>query len=255
MEFMAKNMADQDRLMLPAASWPTVKRIIRAYGATSGAEPSGEEVAQLGGLQRTVISGCNKFLRSTGIVQADKNKLTEVGQQLATAWSIDNQPMALEALQKIVTYTPQLAQFINTVRARGHMETDLLKGQIIVAAGLKEDSFLLSYVKTILDMLDESRLIQITEDTVTPGRAATTAHSSAPPARERQGAEAGQPPQMHGQAGGVQIENQRDDRGSRTPIPLGPNRLAYLELPENWDDKELPKLLKIVALIFGADAE
>lgn len=252
---MAKNMAEQDRLMLPAASWPTVKRIIRAYGATSGAEPSGEEVAQLGGLQRTVISGCNKFLRSTGIVQSDKNKLTEIGQQLATAWSIENQPMALEALQRVVTGTPQLAQFINTVRARGHMETDLLKGQIIVAAGLREDSFLLSYVKTILDMLDESRLIQITEDTVTPGRAAPAAHPNALPIPERQNAEVGQPAPIHEQVGGLRVESGRDHKGSRTPIPLGPNRLAYLELPENWDDKELPKLLKILALIFGADSQ
>jgi hypothetical protein len=112
----------------------------------------------------------------------------------------------------------------------------------------------LSYVKTILDMLDESRLIQITEDTVTPGRVASAAQSDSLPARERPSSEMGQSPQMSEQSGGGQ-ENGRGNKGSRTPIPLGPNRLAYLELPENWDDRELPKLLKILALIFGSGDE
>ena len=119
--------ADGEKLLIPAASWATVKRIIRAYGAASGDDPSAEEIADLGGLQRTVISGCNKFLRSAGIVHPEKNKLTEIGSQLATGWSINNEPMATDALQQIVTATPALAQLVNMIRARGTVETQLFR--------------------------------------------------------------------------------------------------------------------------------
>ena len=38
-----------------------------------------------------------------------------------------------------------------------------------------------------------------------------------------------------------------------TPFPLGPNRLAYLSLPGDWNPKELPKLLKMIELAFGEE--
>lgn len=39
----------------------------------------------------------------------------------------------------------------------------------------------------------------------------------------------------------------------RTPIPLGPGRLAYIELPHNWKPTELKKLLKMLELALGDD--
>jgi hypothetical protein len=37
----------------------------------------------------------------------------------------------------------------------------------------------------------------------------------------------------------------------RTPLPLGPGRLAYIELPEDWKPSELKKLLRLLALSLG----
>jgi hypothetical protein len=231
-----------------------VKRIIRAFGAASGDDPGGEDIAKLAGVQRTVVSTCSKFLRGSGIVQPDKNKLTEVGNQLSMAWSMENQPLAEEALQRIIMSAPALAQLVNTVRARGLMDLILLRGQIIVAAGLNENSFLIPYAKTIVDMLEDSRLVQVADDVVTPARAATVGRSNVLPDAERNGGtkeEKLETPSKESSA--EESENGKSDKPIRTPIPLGPKRLAYVELPANWDNKELPKLLKMLELIFGGE--
>lgn len=42
---------------------------------------------------------------------------------------------------------------------------------------------------------------------------------------------------------------------TRTPIALGPGRLAFIELPKDWESKELKKLLKLLELSLGEDVE
>jgi hypothetical protein len=42
---------------------------------------------------------------------------------------------------------------------------------------------------------------------------------------------------------------------TRTPIPLGPGRLAYIELPKGWESKDLKKLLRLLTLALGEDSE
>lgn len=39
----------------------------------------------------------------------------------------------------------------------------------------------------------------------------------------------------------------------RTPIPLGVGRLAHIELPRDWDKKEMKKLLKMLEIVLGDD--
>lgn len=247
---MAKNIAENERLAIPAASWATVKRIIRAYGAATVDDPSAEEIAALGGLQRTVISGCNKFLRSAGIVHPEKNKLTEIGNQLATGWSINNEPMATDALQRIITATPPLAQLVNTIRARGTMDPQLFKGQIIMAAGLDSKSFMLQFVKTIMDMLADSGLVQIFDDGVSPGRFNM---STQPAETLSDTSNEGRDKRSRRQHSDTVESTERSER-TRTPIPFGADRLGYLELPNDWDQKELPRLLKMIELIFSPDS-
>ncbi len=41
----------------------------------------------------------------------------------------------------------------------------------------------------------------------------------------------------------------------RTPIPLGVGRLAYIELPRDWDKREMKKLLKMLEIVLGDDEE
>ena len=43
--------------------------------------------------------------------------------------------------------------------------------------------------------------------------------------------------------------------GTRTPLPLGPGKLAYIELPNGWQSKDLKKLLRLLTLALGEDSE
>lgn len=144
-----------------------VKRIVRAYGAAPKDEDSSvQSVAALAGLHRPIVSANNNFLRSLGVLDPDKLKLTPVGVKLATGIGIESVPIITEALQELAKATPILAQLLNVLRARGPMDMAAFRGQIILATGLNENSPSLSMVKTLVDLLEESKLIETRDDKV-----------------------------------------------------------------------------------------
>jgi hypothetical protein len=150
---------------MPAHSWQMVRRIVRAYGAAQNDDSSNvESVAKLAGIHRPIVSANNNFLRSVGILDLDKSKLTALGVKLATGIGVDNTSLVTEALEEIVLTTPILVQLINTLRARGAMDISAFRGQIILAVGLNEKSANLPMVKTLIDMMEESALIQVRDE-------------------------------------------------------------------------------------------
>jgi hypothetical protein len=144
-----------------------VKRIVRAYGAAQDDETSNvESVAKLAGVQRPIVSANNNFLRSLGILEIDKSKLTLFGVKLATGLGLENESITTEALQDVVRNTPVFFQLLNTLRARGSMEVAAFKGQVILAVGLKPNSRALATIRTLIDLLEESQLVEIRDDKV-----------------------------------------------------------------------------------------
>jgi len=240
------------KLIIPGASWEAIKRIILAYHSVDGQENPGlGEVASIAGKNRPLVSSCNEFLRSLGILRSDQNKLTEIGNQFAIGLSIGTESVIHEALQQIVRDSPALARLIAILRARGSMKEDAFRGNIIVAAGLNRESRNFPFVKVIPDLLCASGLISIDDGMVSLRRSQEILRApeqTAPREDSRTEKEV--------QSG---LEIARDEipiapRGYiPTPFPLGPNRLAYLSLPGDWSPKELPKLLKMIELAFGSD--
>src|ERR1035438_6399903 len=165
-------MADEtSKLIIPGASWEMLKKIISAYHAVNDQDsPSVDDVAEIAGKPRPLVSSCNGFLRSMGILRSDENKLTEVGSKFALGISHDNNGIKQEALEEIVKQSPPLARLIAIVRARGSMTLDALRGAIIVAAGLTKESRNIVFVKSIIDMLEESALVTLDADSVLPSR-------------------------------------------------------------------------------------
>lgn len=234
---------------MPGSSWETVKKIIRAYHAAQEDEsPTIEHIAGLAGVQRPVVSMNNNFLRASGILQEDQNKLTPLGVRLATGISHSNQSLITTALQDVVKGYDPLFRLINLLRARGEMKTEGFRGEIILLGGLSQDARAGSLIKTILDLLQESQFVEINEDVVRfkgfyvgdiscvadeGSHVKTSTDSTAKqvlPARSPSTSEA-----------------------ERTvPIPLGVGRLVRIELPEDWDAaKDLPKLVKMLQLSLG----
>ncbi len=236
-----RNMAD--KIHMPRGSWAQLKKIVRAYGEVQERDnPTVEDVATLAGLQRPVVSGNNEFLRDIGILARDANKLTDVGSKLAQSLSLENDALTADTLQAVVRENPDtLGNWVSIVRARREVSTDFLKGTIAIATGVKDKGMGVMAANTILDLLQESKLIQIDNDVI---RIA----SAGPPVSPNEPIKAVSPASPNTPMGQVQ-----PTRG--IPLPLGPTRLAYIQLPDNWESKELPKLLKLLQIALGDDSE
>ncbi len=232
------------QLSMPNASWTVLKRIIRAYGAVQDEDsPTVEAVAKLAGMLRPVVSGNNNFLREIGVLLPEKNKLTELGARLAMGLGTENESLLSQTLQDLIRTNPILSQFVNLIRARGSMKVELLKAEIALAGGLNDKSRQLPFIKAIVDLLQESKLIQVNEDLVR-GEGATPTQT--------------QPMEIHESA--VRTSPRASQlyfaqNGSQIPLPLGPTRLAYIQLPDDWTAKELPKLIKILQIALGEDPD
>lgn len=235
-----------DKFPMPSSSWEKIKKIVQAYGAVQDEEnPTVESIAQLAGMHRPDVSKNNNFLREVGLVLPDQYKLTQPGLQLAMGLSIGNQDLVTEGLQHIIYETPFFSRLINILKARGTMRPESFRGQLMMETGLPANSSTLNYIKTLMDMLEESRLVSVSEEGVSlkPG------NRMAPRATEdKRGRE--------GKDGEHDQEDPDPAKGMlRMPIPLGPNRTAYVLLPGDWNSRERGKLLKLLELALASDDE
>ena len=236
----------KNQSFMPGSSWEIIKRVIRAYHAVAKEDnPTGESVAKLAAMPRTVVSTNNNFLRALRILQPDQFKLTETGTRFALGMAMNNAGMAKEALQEAAQQADPLRNLLSILRARGSMATQAFKGEAMILLGLNQNSWQLPFIKTLLDFLEEAQLITVRDDTVSLVV----------------GGEIGEKP-FFAPASSGQIPPQEPPKlpphqpyGDRLPLPLGPNRLAYLELPPDWDKRELRKLIKLLEISLGDDEE
>ena len=230
-------MADERKVPLPGSSWETVKRIIRAFHAAHDQEnPTVESIAHLAGVPPPVVSTNNAFLRSLGIIQPDKWKLTEIGSRYAMGLTMANAHMSSQALREAIRGSENLTKLVGILNARGAMDLDTFKAEAMLLFGLNANSRQVPFIKTIIDMLNESQAIQITDDTAHAGDIAV------PPVKDTQ------EPQRSPEKEESRLE-------AALPILLAPGRLAWIQLPSDWDKKELPKLLKLLEISLGDKME
>ncbi len=238
-----------NKLSMPLASWEVLKKIIRAYGQVEADEkPTVEGVAKLAGMLRPAVSANNNFLRDIGIITEGENKPSLLGSRLAQALAMENAPLIIATLQEIVRVNPILSKFVAMVRARGDVNIDLLRGEIALAGNVTDKTKQGGATKAILDLLQEARLIEVRDDLVRPISGT---------AMDKPNHEAGNPPLPRRTAEEEQLRRSVDEAEAlrMIPIPLGASRRAYLQLPEDWDTNELPKLLKLLQIALGDDFE
>jgi hypothetical protein len=231
------------KLPMPYSSWQAIQKILKAYNAVRDREkPTVQDIANLAGIHRPNVSANNNFLRELGLLQGDENKLTPLGTQLATGLEMNNFSMVTEAMQQSVRESKGISQLVDTLRARGTMSREAFVGQVVTLAQLTAKSQTLSYVGTIIDYLTGANLIREDGDNlVYMGHAAKDIK---PPIDSLGGGIvdplATPPPPPPVIEAGI-------------PLPLGVGRLAYLKLPENWEPRELTKLVKMIELALGED--
>lgn len=235
----------KNKSLMPGSSWEVVKKIIRAYHAVAREEnPTGESVSKLAGLPRQVVSSNNNFLRALGILQQDQFKLTEIGSRLALGMTMNNKTMMRESLQEAVRQSDRIRDLLNILGARGEMKLIDFKGEIMHRLRLTPDHWQVPYIKTLFDFLQESELMTISDDSVSlvveppkKDEDSLSSNEHTPPA-----------PKDYRQPANNQ-------HGDRVPLPLGASRLAYIELPPDWNKKELRKLIKLLEISLGDDEE
>jgi len=233
---------------MPNSGWETIKKIVLAYNAASGQDsPTVKDISELAGIHRPQVSANNKFLREIGLLQEEVNRLTTVGTALATGMELGYDSMVTEALQSSARSSPTVSQWLNMLRARGNMNLEQFKGQVITTTGMTAQSPGIQYIKSILDYLEATRLVDIDGDSIRYSGQGEIKGLIVPP--------------LENEKEGDHKENRQEPpppppppaRG--IPIPLGVRRVAHLQLPEDWTGKELPKLLKMIELALSDEME
>jgi hypothetical protein len=238
-----------NKLSMPLGSWESLKKIIRAYGQVEGYEkPTVEDVAKYAGMPRPVVSSNNNFLREIGVLIEGENKPTPLGSRLAQSLSMENEHLIAETLQEIVRTNPVLNQFVGIVKARRGVKTDLLKGEIALASSLTDRTRQPAATKTILDMLQEAKLLNVTEDMITVGSV------DKPPAEDKPYLSPNAP-MGSGSSASPNAPMGQGQMPRGIPLPLGPSRLAFIQLPDDWQPKELGKLIRILQVALGESDE
>ncbi|PYU31130.1 MAG: hypothetical protein DMG28_16380 [Acidobacteria bacterium] len=233
-------MPEDKPLALPGSSWDTVKKIIRAFYAAQNEEtPKLATIARYAAVARPVVSMNNRFLRSVGIVRGDQWKLTDIGLRYATGLQMNNDSMASDSLSAAIRENPILNELIRLLVARGEMKTDTFKAELMLRLNISPRDRQALFVKPVFDMLQEAGLIAMDSDTVTLANVRSLGN--------REFYDSPLPPPS-GKAGGP--PGPSDDEG--LPLLLGPNRIVYVRLPDDWDGKkDLPKLLKLLEISLG----
>jgi hypothetical protein len=231
---------------MPGSSWDMLKRIIKAYyAAQESKEITVESIAKLSGIVRPVISSNNNFLRSIGIVEQSRYKLTPIGVRLAMGLSRDNASVITGALNEIIDKADKLKQIVKTVQARGTMNEDAFRVEMMLMLGLSEKSPGLSRLRTLMDLLYESKILIEREGKV-------SFHGFYVGEIEGVGDDLADHQTKSSRLAGSQ---ELPGETKSVPIALGPERRAYIQLPDDWQPKDLKKLLKMIELALGEETE
>lgn len=231
---------------MPGCSWERLKAIITAYYAAREAEnTTASEIAEIAKTHRPVVSINNNFLRELGILRRDKNRITPLGVELARGLVSGHAALTQIALQDIVKENATLNKCVKTLKTREFMTLEEMKAQFIAFAGINENSKHLTYFKAIFDLLEESAIVQISGDTVLFNHMIEWEAENAPLSNLQW--DHVRPAFTYSEPASPAPNN------TRTPLPLGLGRIAYLELPHDWKRKELPKLIKILELTLGEE--
>jgi hypothetical protein len=233
-------MADQSKpqsLMWPAASWKSLKKIVRAWytAESSGDVVTQRDIAKVGGLQASRVSANKPFLQAIGIIEPEGIALTEGGRQLGLGLTTENARIIQQALQTIVQTNALLKHLWNAVRGRGTTDAADFEAHVVLLTKLGPDSdYFSTGVNVLRDVLLESELVGMAEN-----------NGLRPNIRELK-----EEPQDSLQGGTKPVTS--DAAGLRQiPIAVSPSKVWFIQIDENPDEAEIVKFIEMQKLIFS----
>lgn len=120
---------------LPGSSFSEIKKIVMSY-ANAKAEAGLEEIANLAGVHKTVVSRNNKFLSEIGIIQGGQKKsATDLGKRLGRAIEHNQHDDAVKEWASAIQSNEPLSSVMTTVRIKGGMTEEELAKHILYVSG------------------------------------------------------------------------------------------------------------------------
>ncbi len=217
--------------------------VLRAYAVNGegGRAVTNEQVAATVGMTASTVSLCNPFLADIQLLQRAEGGYVPspdvMAFNLAFGWDADNAASKLApSLEKTWFAAALLPQLKFTPRDEREAITTLAEA---CGAGKEYKAQL----RLLLDYLEEAGLIS-RENGMVRYRAGSTSTGTVP-------APASPPPGSPELKVAPPVQGLSGDRV--IPIPLGLGKLVKVELPQGWDNKDLPRLLKMLELSLSDD--
>jgi hypothetical protein len=158
-------MADE-KFRLPRNSYDQLTRIIQAYGQFN-VEATLDEVANIAGTQRTVVSANNGFFSDVGVLSGgNKKSLTDRGRALARALEYDNAEEVQRLWREAILDTDFFRSVLSAVRIRRGMEPSNLQSHIAYSAGLAKNQGVMTGAAAVIDILEVAGLLRDDDGTL-----------------------------------------------------------------------------------------
>ncbi len=152
-----------DKVSLPSSSYDEMVKIIKGYGHLNGAA-SLDDVAKLVGMNRTVVSGNNKFLSESGIISGgNKKSATDLGAKLGRALDHNQFADAQACWKELVSSNEGIAGLVTTVRIKGGMSTEDLAAHILYVSGQNNTKANKTGANALVEILKASGLVELSD--------------------------------------------------------------------------------------------
>lgn len=148
---------------LPGSSFEELKKIIMAY-ASAKVDASLEDIGNLAGLHKTVVSRNNKFLTEIGLVQGGQKKsATELGKRLGRTLEHAQSDDERKAWHEAVQSNEPLSSVMTTVRIKGGMSEEDLTKHVLYVSGQSNNAGNKTGARCVQDVLVASALLTETD--------------------------------------------------------------------------------------------
>ncbi len=138
---------------LPSSSYRELTKIIGAYGkAPENSVPA--DVGRIIGINESIVSANNGFLKAVGIIEGGKKKnTTAAGKALAAAYEYDKQDEIASTWRTLVDSNDFLQKIVAAVRIRKGMDESSLDAHVAYSAGQPKTPRALTGAGTVVDVL------------------------------------------------------------------------------------------------------
>jgi hypothetical protein len=150
---------DSSLLKLPRSSYPELAKIIMAYGRVD--KPASlEDISHRCGINETVVSANNAFLKAIGLIEGGKAKIaTEPGLTLSRALDHNLAEDIASAWKMIVQQSPFFDKIISAVRIRRFFEATAFESHIAYSSGEPKSPQIMTGARTIVEILKAAGII------------------------------------------------------------------------------------------------